>query len=88
MGWDRSKYEAVCGDCGHNGFVIIADDDWGRSQTTWFGFENQAQAPQAVARKRADARDSRPLCKCGSSKIIKGSFLGSCDYQGNLHESA
>lgn len=87
MGWERIKYEAVCEDCGHNGFVIIADDDWGRSQTTWIDFENQAPNPQAVARKKADARDCKPLCKCGSSKVIRGNFLGSCDYQGNLHEN-
>ncbi|MFT7043822.1 MAG: hypothetical protein ACJAW7_002585 [Candidatus Azotimanducaceae bacterium] len=88
MSWDRTKYEATCDDCDHSGFVIKADDDWGRSQTTWVGFENRAPNPTAVARKQADARDALPLCKCGSSKITKGGLLGSCDSQGNLHENS
>jgi|GEM_PF-1876219 len=84
MGWDRTKYEATCTNCGHSGFVIKADDDWGRSQTSWIGFENKEPDVNAVARKQADARDSSPQCECGSTKIQIGTKLGSCDYQGNL----
>ena len=85
MGWDRTKYEAVCADCGKTGYVIKADDDWGRSETTWIGFENRSPDPTAVARKRTDARDSTPVCQCGSSKITVGSMLGACDYKGDLY---
>jgi hypothetical protein len=88
MGWDRIKYEAVCSDCGKVGQVIKADDDWGRSQTTWIGFENRTPHPNSVARKRSDSRNSEPLCVCGNSKISIGKMLGPCDYQGNLHKSS
>jgi hypothetical protein len=87
MGWDRTKHEAVCSDCGRAGQVIKADDDWGRSQTTWIGFENEAADPASVARKRSDSRDSKPLCACGGSRITIGKMLGPCDYQGNVHEN-
>lgn len=88
MGWDRIKYEAVCSDCGRLGQVIKADDDWGRSQTTWVGFDNETPDPTSVGRKRSDSRDSKALCVCGSSKISTGKMLGACDYQGNMSENS
>lgn len=84
MSWDRSKYEARCKKCGMAGFCIKADDDWGRSSTTWIGFKNVAPSPTAVGRMRVDARDSDGLCSCGSSDIEVGKSLGACDSNGKL----
>jgi hypothetical protein len=84
MSWDRSKYEARCDACGATGFCIKSTDDWGRSSTEWIGFANEAPSATAVSRKRSDARDSAPLCVCGSSAVGFGELLGDCDYTGRL----
>ena len=88
MGWDRTKFEATCKSCGHSGYVIKADDDWGRHQTTWIGFDNKEPNVNAVARKNTDARDNTPQCQCGKTSIEVGARLGDCDFQGNLHENS
>jgi len=85
MGWERTKYEAVCVSCGKRGFCIKAEDDWFRSSTTWIGFDNHEPSPTAVGRKKADSRDSVPRCECGSTKIKVGKMLGACDYNGELY---
>lgn len=84
MGWERTKYEAICASCGKRGFCIRASDDWSRSSTTWIGFKNHAPSPTAVGRKRSDARDSDPRCGCGSTEINIGEMLGDCDSNGEL----
>lgn len=75
MGWEYSRYIATCSVCGHEGVCIKGDDDWNRSSTSWEGFENLAADPNAVARLRADSRDNRPVCKCGSRDIVVGSRI-------------
>ena len=87
MSWDYEKLEACCKDCGKIGFCVRGDDDWGRSSTHWIGFDNVAPSPTDVDRKRADSRDSRAKCSCGSSNIPVGTSLGSCDSSGNLHKT-
>lgn len=72
MSWEYSTYEAHCEDCGRRGFCIEGSDDWNRSSTTWEGFDMREPHPTAVARKKADARDMVPVCKCGSSNIVVG----------------
>lgn len=84
MSWDRTKYEATCSQCGKKGFVVQAQDDWGRSSTKWFGFDNIQPSPTDVGRKRVSSEDFTPLCACGSNKISIGKMLGSCDYKGEL----
>lgn len=75
MGWEQTKYRASCSSCGKTGICVQRSDDWGRHSTTWIGFRNVAPSPTAVGRKRADARDSRPLCECGSTKITIGDAI-------------
>jgi hypothetical protein len=72
MSWEYFTYEAFCEQCGREGFCVEGSDDWGRSSTSWGGFENLPPHPTAVARKRADARDMSPVCACGSTKIRIG----------------
>jgi hypothetical protein len=74
MSWEYDKYEAVCEQCGRQGFCIEGSDDWGRSSTTWLGFENQEPHPYAVGLKRADPGNMRPVCSCGSRKIIPSPY--------------
>jgi hypothetical protein len=76
MSWEYDKYEAVCEDCGHQGFCIRGSDDWGRTGTGWKGFENRPPHPYAVARKRASPDDKTPLCACGSTRITVGKYVG------------
>lgn len=85
MGWEYIKYEAKCESCGRVGVCIRGDDDWNRSSTTWIGFVNIAPDVTAVARKRADARDLRPVCECGKSSVTVGRQLGRCDSNGVAH---
>lgn len=60
MSWEYSKYEAVCKQCGHQGFCIEGSDDWGRSCTWWEGFNGRPSSPTAVGRMKASA-DSHGL---------------------------
>lgn len=76
MGWEYSKYEAVCTECGKEGYCIRGSDDWMRSSTTWEGFDSEAPNATNVARKRADARDQVAVCSCGSHKISVGKYIG------------
>lgn len=75
MGWEYSKYAAVCSECGRQGVCIKGSDDWCRTSTSWEGFKDQAADPNAIVRKRADPRDSRALCECGSDKIVIGQLI-------------
>ena len=50
MSWEYDKYEAVCEQCGRQGFCIEGSDDWGRSSTSWLGFEDQEPHPYAYPR--------------------------------------
>lgn len=84
MSWEYFKYEARCESCGKAGFCIRGDGDWNRSSTHWIGFENISSHVNAVARMRADARDSRPVCECGNGSVVVGQSLGRCDSSGNL----
>lgn len=79
MGWEQTKYRAACSSCGKTGICVQRSDDWGRHSTTWVGFRNVEPSPTAVARKRTDARDSRPLCECGSTEIVVGDLLGDAE---------
>ena len=72
MGWDYTKYKAKCRNCGNEGICIKGEDDWFRHSTTWEGFENTDPDATAVGRKRADSRDKRAVCKCGSNDIEVG----------------
>lgn len=76
MSWEYERFEARCDDCGHVGVCVRGSDDWGRFSTSWEGFKNKSPDPTAVARKHVDARDSVPICKCGSTKISVGRLLG------------
>jgi hypothetical protein len=75
MSWEYSKFEEVCEQCGRQGFCIEGSDDWGRSSTSWEGFENHEPHPTPVGRKRADIRQMRPVCVCGSSEIVTGKHI-------------
>ena len=75
MSWEYSRYEAKCEDCEHEGVCIQGDDDWGRSSTSWEGFDNVAPDSNEVYRKRTDSRESRPICKCGSKRIVVGKLI-------------
>jgi hypothetical protein len=75
VGWEYSNYKATCAACGHEGVCIKGIDDWCRSSTSWEGFKNHAADPNDIGRKRADSRDSRPECECGSRKIIVGDLM-------------
>lgn len=81
MSWERIKYEAHCDACGQSGYCVSSSDDWGRSETYWFGFTNIAPSSTEVGRKKAGARDHRPACKCGSREISSGKYLGEISSQ-------
>lgn len=72
MGWEYFRYKAKCNDCGEEGVCVKGDDDWGRQSTSWEGFEMVKPTETEIARKRADRRESRALCKCGSRNITIG----------------
>ena len=76
MSWEYSKYEAICEACGHSGFCIRGSDDWGRSSTTWEGFDSRSPNSTAVARKRVDSRDIEAVCTCGGTRIRVGKHIG------------
>lgn len=78
MSWEYSKYEAVCESCGHEGVCIRGSDDWGRSSTSWEGFQNHPPNSTAVGRKRADSRDMEPVCSCGGTSIRIGAQIKEC----------
>lgn len=75
MSWEYLKYEAHCANCGRKGFCIQGSDDWGRTSTSWEGFDSKPPHATAVARKRASDRDRTPVCNCGSSDIKIGDFV-------------
>ena len=75
MSWEYERYEAVCAVCGHAGVCVRGSDDWGRSSTTWVGFDSREPDPTEVGRKRTDRRDLVAICKCRSSRITVGAFL-------------
>ena len=84
MSWEHSKYEARCENCGKAGFCIRSEDDWGRSNTSWIGFETRQPDPTAVGRKRTGPKDLVPICTCKVSSIAVGKYLGACDGAGQL----
>ncbi len=71
MSWEHVKIEARCKACGHAGFRVDSSDDWGRSETSWEGFQAAPASDYEVARMRVGANDF-PLCKCGSRDIEVG----------------
>lgn len=73
MGWEHDRYEAICEQCGHRGYLIESSDDWGRSARRFEGFENVPPDSYAVGRKREDPRQNSPRCQCGSTQIARGS---------------
>lgn len=75
MGWENTVYAARCGQCGHEGSVIHSSDDSGRQARRYEGFENAPPGVDAVARKRADARQNNGRCSCGSTDIVRGALL-------------
>lgn len=75
MGWEYTRYIAKCNECGHEGVCTQGSDDWCRSSTSWEGFDNETPDVNAVARKRSDLRESRPLCICGSRDIEVGKVI-------------
>jgi len=76
MSWEYEKHEARCEACGHVGARISGSDDWGRSSTHWEGFDSAPPDATSVARRHADSRDSRPVCKCGSTSLVVGKLIG------------
>lgn len=76
MSWEYSKYKARCSNCGKEGFCLRGSDDWGRSSTSWEGFDNTEPDINDVGRKRADTRDMRPTCTCGNQRIEIGDCIG------------
>lgn len=75
MSWEYSKYEAHCESCGRQGVCIKGSDDWNRFSTEWEGFENVEASATAVARQKADRRQSLAVCSCGNSKIVVGKHI-------------
>lgn len=75
MSWEYARFHAKCKKCGKEGFCIQGFDDWNRRSASWEGFTNLEPNINAVARKRADARDKEPLCDCGGSSIQVGEFI-------------
>ena len=70
MSWDYTKHKARCSKCGQEGFCVEGSDDWGRSSTEWIGFDSKDPDSTSIARKRLDARDRLPICKCGSQEVV------------------
>lgn len=87
MGWDHTKYEAHCENCGKKGFSIESMDDWNRTATKWIGFDTKPPDGHEVARKRVGARDLKPVCDCCKSRAVRGKRLGDCDGTGKLFET-
>jgi len=77
MSWERDCYQATCTACGRVGTVVLASDDWGRSETTYEGFGNIPPTEMAVRQGRVSSRDSIGICECGSSEIARGTHLWS-----------
>lgn len=75
MGWEHDRYEAVWEECGHRGIVVESSDSWGRFARRYEGFGNVDPSPTAIGRRRSDARQSSPLCDCGSSAVTRGMRL-------------
>lgn len=69
MGRDRTRYEAVCQDCGTNGVKVVIEDDWCRTTTHWEGFSETPPNANAVAGMKVSPRDKRAICGCGSNNI-------------------
>jgi len=67
MSWTHHRLEARCCACGATGYQIESDDDWGRFEVRWDGFDAQPADAYLVGRQRVDR--ARPVCKCGSTDI-------------------
>lgn len=67
MSWTHHSIEARCAACGATGYKVERDDDWGRSEVSWDGFDTQPANAYEVGRLRVDTQ--RPVCKCGSTDI-------------------
>ena len=76
MSTDHHRFEARCEECGHVGAQIEHSSDWD-DWTTYEGFEELTPSDEAVARQRASAHDRLPVCKCGSTRILRGVHLSS-----------
>lgn len=77
MSWEHLHYRATCDGCSHQGVYIYSSDDWGRSESTYEGFDLRPPHPYPVARKRIGANDMLPTCpKCGGKAITHGELLG------------
>ncbi len=72
MAWEYSRYEAKCAKCGHVGVCVTGSDDWGRTSTTWEGFNTTKPHQYEVGRKRTSERSPEPICRCGSEDIVVG----------------
>ncbi len=75
MSWEYVRYEAKCEFCGRMGVCVRGDDDWGRTSTTWEGFNSRPPSATAVGRMRSDSRDMVPHCPCGEGRIVVGKRL-------------
>lgn len=76
MSWEHDHYKATCAECGHEGECIKSSDDWNRFSTSYVGFSNKEPDATAVARKRVDRGDSKPVCpECGGTEITLGPLL-------------
>jgi hypothetical protein len=75
MSWEYRRHKARCENCGAEGICIEGSDDWNRFSRSWEGFSGKPPDPTAVGRKRADPRQSTPICACGSSRIAVGERL-------------
>lgn len=67
MSWDETRHKATCSQCGHDGVQINRSDDWGRSETSWEGFDTVPASDYEYHRGRSEALV--PKCKCGSKSI-------------------
>jgi hypothetical protein len=88
MSWEHKKYQAFCENCGRTGFCIKASDDWGRSATSWIGFDNKPPNPHEVARKKISGDDYEAVCNCDKSKVVLGKCLGECAANGVITKPA
>jgi hypothetical protein len=75
VSWEYSRYHARCDKCGKDGVCVSGSDDWGRTSTSWEGFNSKQPHPYDVARKRASSRDLVPVCACGSTSITAGKSM-------------
>ena len=63
MSWESDHYKVTCKECGSEGRLTLASDDWNRFEAYWVGFDgirvHNMDPYKSVGR----------CCKCGSEEV-------------------